>query len=112
MSEPHFISIKWIEVKDGFLLHVKQDRNFLSTIMLTLYGCNIVLYQTSVIVLRNKDLSVLRYLYKKLQGYDPKADDQLFEAGPQGKLRVKEGVTFHMYISTAPCGDGALFSPR
>ena len=25
---------------------------------------------------------------------------------------MKSDIQFHLYISTAPCGDGALFSPR
>ena len=28
------------------------------------------------------------------------------------KLKLKDGVSFHLYISTAPCGDGAIFTPR
>jgi len=29
-----------------------------------------------------------------------------------GKFEVKPNVKFHLYISTAPCGDGRIFSPR
>ncbi|XP_053373678.1 double-stranded RNA-specific adenosine deaminase-like isoform X2 [Mercenaria mercenaria] len=28
----------------------------------------------------------------------------------QKKIRFKDGISFHLYISTAPCGDGALFT--
>jgi double-stranded RNA-specific adenosine deaminase len=44
--------------------------------------------------------------------YQPGDNDYLFEPSASGKLKVKDGITFHLYISTAPCGDGALFSPR
>jgi double-stranded RNA-specific adenosine deaminase len=27
-------------------------------------------------------------------------------------FKLKNGISFHLYISTAPCGDGALFTPR
>ncbi|KAL3841433.1 hypothetical protein ACJMK2_019583 [Sinanodonta woodiana] len=54
----------------------------------------------------------LRFLYKHLLQYDPSKPSQMFEIGPTGKLRIRDGIKFHLYISTAPCGDGALFSPR
>ncbi|KAK3608497.1 hypothetical protein CHS0354_010347 [Potamilus streckersoni] len=54
----------------------------------------------------------LRFLYKHLLQYDPSKPSQMFEMGPTGKLRIRDGIKFHLYISTAPCGDGALFSPR
>lgn len=43
--------------------------------------------------------------------YSPQtAKDSIFEPARGGeKLRIKETVSFHLYISTAPCGDGALF---
>lgn len=54
----------------------------------------------------------IRFIYKQLQAYKPGAPHRLFEPSPSGKLRLKDNITFHLYISTAPCGDGALFSPR
>ena len=42
------------------------------------------------------------------------SDEELDESRPHpsdsGKLRLKPHITFHLYISTAPCGDGALFT--
>lgn len=32
--------------------------------------------------------------------------------GSGNRLRIKDQCSLHLYISTAPCGDGALFSPR
>ncbi|KAK6191906.1 hypothetical protein SNE40_003482 [Patella caerulea] len=54
----------------------------------------------------------LRYLYKQLETYNKGTEHEFFESSNNGKLKVKSNITFHLYISTAPCGDGALFSPR
>ncbi|PVD34090.1 hypothetical protein C0Q70_05353 [Pomacea canaliculata] len=54
----------------------------------------------------------LRFLYQQLMTYQNGKPHKIFEQGSSGKLRVQSGITFHLYISTAPCGDGALFSPR
>ncbi len=55
-----------------------------------------------------------RFLYKNLLAFEPGCADSLFvpSLGPDRKLTLKEHTTFHLYISTAPCGDGALFSVR
>ncbi|XP_060066776.1 double-stranded RNA-specific adenosine deaminase-like [Ylistrum balloti] len=54
----------------------------------------------------------IRFLYKKLLTFEPNGPNGFFVKAPSGKLRIRDGITFHLYISTAPCGDGALFSPR
>ncbi|XP_014773875.1 double-stranded RNA-specific adenosine deaminase isoform X2 [Octopus bimaculoides] len=54
----------------------------------------------------------LRYLYRHLLEYDAEVPNDLFEKGERSICRIKTNITFHLYISTAPCGDGALFSPR
>ncbi|NXQ55019.1 DSRAD deaminase, partial [Anthoscopus minutus] len=55
----------------------------------------------------------VRFLYSELMKYDPSnpssAEESIFEQAEGKKLKIKSGVTFHLYISTAPCGDGALF---
>ncbi|XP_010011029.1 PREDICTED: double-stranded RNA-specific adenosine deaminase, partial [Nestor notabilis] len=55
----------------------------------------------------------VRFLYSELMKYDPSdpscAEESIFEAAGGKRLKIKHGVTFHLYISTAPCGDGALF---
>ncbi|NXX12773.1 DSRAD deaminase, partial [Podargus strigoides] len=55
----------------------------------------------------------LRFLYSELMKYDPlnpsSARESIFEPAGEQRLRIKRGVTFHLYVSTAPCGDGALF---
>ncbi|KAM8812136.1 double-stranded RNA-specific adenosine deaminase isoform 5-T5 [Rhynchonycteris naso] len=53
----------------------------------------------------------IRFLYSELMKYNPHtAKDSIFELAKGGeKLQIKKTVSFHLYISTAPCGDGALF---
>ncbi|KAL0591163.1 Double-stranded RNA-specific adenosine deaminase [Plecturocebus cupreus] len=53
----------------------------------------------------------IRFLYSELMKYNPQtAKDSIFELAKGGeKLQLKKTVSFHLYISTAPCGDGALF---
>ncbi|XP_039619446.1 double-stranded RNA-specific adenosine deaminase [Polypterus senegalus] len=52
----------------------------------------------------------IRFLFGELMKYDPaSSEESIFEESKEGRLRIKEGITFHLYISTAPCGDGALF---
>uniref|UniRef100_A0AAX7V622 Adenosine deaminase RNA specific n=1 Tax=Astatotilapia calliptera TaxID=8154 RepID=A0AAX7V622_ASTCA len=51
----------------------------------------------------------IRFLYSELLKHYEGADDSIFEPAENNKLRIKSDITFHLYISTAPCGDGALF---
>ncbi|XP_005411579.1 PREDICTED: double-stranded RNA-specific adenosine deaminase isoform X2 [Chinchilla lanigera] len=53
----------------------------------------------------------IRFLYSELMKYNSQtAKDSIFELARGGeKLQIKKSVSFHLYISTAPCGDGALF---
>lgn len=53
----------------------------------------------------------VRFLYSELMKYNPQTGkDSIFELAKGGKrLQIKKTVSFHLYISTAPCGDGALF---
>ncbi|XP_034553342.1 double-stranded RNA-specific adenosine deaminase [Notolabrus celidotus] len=51
----------------------------------------------------------IRFLYSELLKHHDGAEDSIFELGDNNKMKVKSDITFHLYISTAPCGDGALF---
>ncbi|XP_009083194.1 PREDICTED: double-stranded RNA-specific adenosine deaminase [Acanthisitta chloris] len=55
----------------------------------------------------------VRFLYSELMKYDPSnpssAEESILEPAGGNRLRIKSNVTFHLYVSTAPCGDGALF---
>ena len=68
----------------------------------------------------------ISFLYIELEKYASTHQQSIFEcndsskpmtASPTGqhrktKLRLKNGISFHLYISTAPCGDSAIFTPR
>ncbi|KAK2903104.1 hypothetical protein Q8A67_007817 [Cirrhinus molitorella] len=52
----------------------------------------------------------IRFLYGELmKHWESPGDESIFEVADDGKLKIKSDITFHLYISTAPCGDGALF---
>ncbi|KAJ8383789.1 hypothetical protein AAFF_G00214760 [Aldrovandia affinis] len=51
----------------------------------------------------------IRFLYSELIKHNAGAEESIFEPAGDGKLRIRPVVTFHLYVSTAPCGDGALF---
>ena len=50
-----------------------------------------------------------QFLFKEIELYQSGAESQIFEQGESHLLKVKPDVEFHLYISTAPCGDGAIF---
>ncbi|KAK3609882.1 hypothetical protein CHS0354_015075 [Potamilus streckersoni] len=60
--------------------------------------------------------SLIRYLYSQLSLHmrnDPNsAASSIFEPLEDHGFRLKEGIRFHLYISTAPCGDARIFSPH
>lgn len=48
-----------------------------------------------------------RYLLKEIYGL---TDRRIFKQTLFGTLKVMSHLSFHLYISTAPCGDGAVFT--
>ncbi|CAL1539601.1 unnamed protein product [Lymnaea stagnalis] len=58
---------------------------------------------------------LLRYLYDQLALHlspATAADQSILVEMPEGGYQLKEGIKFHLYISTAPCGDTRIFSPH
>lgn len=54
-----------------------------------------------------------RFLYKELIAWKNSADHSrsIFEVAEDGHLlKIKDDISFHLYISNAPCGDGAVFA--
>jgi double stranded RNA-specific editase B len=53
------------------------------------------------------------YLYEQLDlALKGKLKLSCFSKKRNGQFALKEGVAFHLYISTSPCGDGRIFSPK
>lgn len=55
----------------------------------------------------------IRYIYDQIyQQVANNSSKSIFEKVDDlnGKFRLKSGVKFHLYVSTAPCGDGRVFS--
>ena len=52
----------------------------------------------------------LRFLYAQLQlCAENKEGDSVFQRSPSGKYKLQSDTSFHLYISTAPCGDASEF---
>ena len=56
--------------------------------------------------------SLMRFFYREISSFYDGNESIFVPKQGSTKLLVREGVSFHLYISTAPCGDGALFTPR
>lgn len=58
----------------------------------------------------------LRFIYDQLEMHlseDPEVRGQsVFELRDGGGYKLKPSIHFHLYISTAPCGDARIFSPH
>lgn len=52
----------------------------------------------------------VRYLFYEMRKCLQNQRNTIFNKTGTELLKLKSGVTFHMYISTAPCGDGRIFS--
>ncbi|XP_005107468.1 uncharacterized protein LOC101855902 [Aplysia californica] len=100
--------MKMDDLDKGTVIAIGSGNRCVTGDKLSLHGHTVNDCHAEVITRRG----FMRFLYQQLQTYQLGKDHPLFEPSQSGKLKVKDSVTFHLYISTAPCGDGALFSPR
>ncbi|XP_070571679.1 double-stranded RNA-specific adenosine deaminase-like [Ptychodera flava] len=58
--------------------------------------------------------SFQRFLYRELKAYyDGNLSDSIFEShSGSSRLSIKNDVTFHLYMNSAPCGDASMHTPR
>ena len=55
----------------------------------------------------------MHFMYHQLELHkEHKGGQSILEKLENGKFSVRRGITFHLYISTSPCGDGRVFSPN
>ena len=54
--------------------------------------------------------SLMRFFYKELLAKLTNTSMVFVDSATSGLAKVRDGLKFHLYISTAPCGDGGLFS--
>ena len=54
---------------------------------------------------------LVRFLQRQLDLFHSRSGDAkcIFSQSQPGKVQLRRGVHFHLYISTAPCGDAAIF---
>eukprot|EP00112_Aurelia_sp_Birch-Aquarium-sp1_P005980 Seg1670.10 transcript_id=Seg1670.10/GoldUCD/mRNA.D3Y31 product="Double-stranded RNA-specific adenosine deaminase" protein_id=Seg1670.10/GoldUCD/D3Y31 len=102
------IIMKTYEDETGICVSVGAGNRCITGDRLTLDGKTVNDSHAEIICRR----AFLVFLYSELDKYYSQEKSIFEEGGMDGKLQVKDGFTFHLYISTAPCGDGALFSPR
>lgn len=57
---------------------------------------------------------LIRYLYKQLEQHvsEDVPKDNIFQRCIEEGYKLKDEIRFHLYISTAPCGDARIFSPH
>ncbi|XP_068978747.1 double-stranded RNA-specific editase Adar isoform X1 [Bombus flavifrons] len=52
------------------------------------------------------------YLYKQLELHtEDRGAESILEPAKKG-FKLRQGIQFHLYINTAPCGDARIFSPH
>ncbi|CAI5446171.1 unnamed protein product [Caenorhabditis angaria] len=49
-----------------------------------------------------------RFLYNEIIKFVSLTHDSIFREGHRGKLILRPGITFHLFINTAPCGTGRV----
>ncbi|XP_069138167.1 double-stranded RNA-specific adenosine deaminase-like isoform X2 [Argopecten irradians] len=101
----------------GIVMESKSDRifevislasgsRFITGKLLTTNGQVVVDSHAEILAARG----MKRFLYHQIQKVIQGHRSNVLQLVQTGKLVLVSGVMFHLYISTAPCGDGALFT--
>jgi double stranded RNA-specific editase B len=53
---------------------------------------------------------LVSYLYDQLNTFNSNPSDSIFESSGNQNLKLKSNVLFHLYVSSAPCGDARIFT--
>nr|CAB3220007.1 double-stranded RNA-specific adenosine deaminase-like [Phallusia mammillata] len=99
---------EWGEERKWTVISVSSGNRCVAGDKLSLRGDTVNDCHAEVIARRG----LVRFLYSQLLYFmsGPKNDDCIFMPGNNNRLCLKPGISFHLYISTAPCGDSALFA--
>ncbi len=55
--------------------------------------------------------ALMSFFYSQLQLHTMgQSSSSIFEQGENGRFKVQSGISFHLYISSTPCGDARVFS--
>ncbi|KAH9488909.1 hypothetical protein Btru_058640 [Bulinus truncatus] len=72
---------------------------------MTLDGKRIIHSHAEIIARR----AFVRYLFKQLLNYNGNRSHPIFTRSDTGKLKIRDKIQVHLYISRPPCGDAAAF---
>lgn len=53
---------------------------------------------------------MMLFLYKQLIKFQENEEESIFELCADGYFQLKDGIEFHLFITTSPCGDARIFS--
>ncbi|CAB3401476.1 unnamed protein product [Caenorhabditis bovis] len=51
---------------------------------------------------------LMRFFYSEIAKFLLDPNKSIFEKGRQGRFNLRPGITFHLFINTAPCGSGRI----
>ena len=101
------------EPKEGTVVAIATGTKCINGEYLSDKGTSVNDFHAEILTRR----SMLRYLYSQLDllatNNPDDAEKSIFQPRDEGEgYKLKEGIKFHLYISTAPCGDSRIFSPH
>lgn len=53
---------------------------------------------------------LVSFLYDQLNTFNSNPSESIFERSNGNSLKLKNDVLFHLYVSSAPCGDARIFT--
>lgn len=95
------------EDEDFEVICVSSGTKCINGEKLSLEGCVINDSHSEIVARR----CMILYLYKQIElctGIEP--ESSILMKANDGKFKLKDGVAFHLFITTAPCGDARIFS--